>query len=361
MDSSELSKTLSFTAEQLKAAHLWSIEQWRQNISKLAPEQITLILPLASQEQDPASWKKKIRAAIDTLNTPQQLEAVGRTASFEQISEVLSWIAKNKDANQAKLFPFFVGMPQEVFLLLLMQASPEQQTLLKEESITEPIQHQLTLLTHSLSSISNSQNQTFNTLEMQLNSLDLTTIDPDQIIAQEKAIELLRETCLNTQLFSSKALALAWNSNRTDLIEKLSSIKEQSQKLSELAIGYPMISNSPPTGLYATLQNRLNVVFIDDNNKPLNDDEPALEALVKFSIWYISDYWEIGLLPHILDLSQLNQSSALEKERMEDRLYLFEEVKKNLKKINLFTLGDLKKHKIYSKVALKNYIREHLR
>lgn len=357
MDSSEFSKTLSFTAEQLKTANLWSIEQWRKNIPTLSPEQITIILPLASQEQDFASWKKKIHATIETLSTPQQLEAVGRTASFEQASEVLSWIAEKKDSNQAKLFPFFVGMSQEVFLSLLMQAPPEQQTLLKEESISEPIQHQLTLLTHSLSSISNSQNQTFSTLEMQLNSLDLTTIGPDQIIVQEKAIELLRETCLNTQLFSSKALALAWNSNRTDLIEKLSSIKEQSQKLSELAIGYPRIPNSPPTGLYAILENHLNTVFIDDNNKPLSDDEPALEALVKFSIWYISDYWEIGLLPHILDLSQYNQDTVSEKERTS----LFENVKKNLEKINLFTLGDLKKHKLYSKSALKNYIREHLR
>lgn len=359
MDSLDLSKASPFTNEQLNTAHQWSMEDWRQNIPKLSPDQITLILPFATPEKDPTAWKVKTHAVIESLNTPQQLEAVGRTASFEQICEILSWIAAGKDLNQAKLFPLFVGMSQETFLMLLIHASPIQQTLLKQESVSEPVQHHLTLLTHALSSTSDSQNQTFSNLEMQLSSLDLTIIEPDQIAEQEKNIEFLRETCLNTQHLSSKALVITWNSNRTDLIEKLSSIKEQSQKLANLAIGHPRYSDSPSSGLHAILEARLNSVFRDENNKLISDDEPALEALVQFSIWYINDYWEVGLLPHIPTSAELELDSTdtTEQQRIDYRKHLFDEVKENLKRLGLITLQDLKEKRIYSKAALKDFIK----
>lgn len=362
MDSFDLPKSTSFTAEQLSTANQWPIEKWRDIIPKLSPDQIALILPLATPEQDLISWKDKTHAVIEILKTPQQLEAVGRAVSFEQIYEILSWITENRDLNQVKLFPLFVGISQELFFMLLMQASSAQQLLLKQESISEPIQHHLTLLTHALSTTSESQNQTFSNLEMQLESLNLAIMTPEQISEQENVIEFLRETCLNTQLVSSKALAIAWNSNRTDLIEKLSSIKEQSQKLSNLAIGHPKLQDFPATGLYAILENRLNSVFNDENNIPLSEDEPALEALVKFSIWYINDYWEVGLLPQIstTEKLQLNSESVTEQEQIDYRKDLFAIVEKNLEKIGLLTLKDLKKNKIYSKAALKNFIQSNL-
>jgi len=358
MDPFDPSKTASFPAEQLTTANQWSTEKWRDNLPKLSPDQIASILPIPTPQQDPISWKDKTHALIEVLNTPQQLEAVGRAVSFEQICEILSWITENKDLHQAKLFPLFVGMPQGLFLLLLVQATPAQQILLKQESISEPIQHQLTLLTHSLSSISGNQNQAFSNLEIKFGLLDLAIIGPDQIIEQEGLIEFLRETCLKTQLVSSKALALAWNSNRTDLIEKLSSAKEQSHKLAHSLIGQPKLPDSQATGLYALLENRLNSVFNDENNMPLSDDEPALEALVKFSIWYINDYWEVGLLPHIStqEKLQLDAEAVSEQEQIDYRKDLFALVKNNLEKIGLSTLQDLKKNKIYSKAALKNFI-----
>ena len=298
---------------------------------------------------------------IDLLNTPQHLEAMGRAASFVQFCEILSYIAAGKDVNQAKLFSLFVGMSQEVFLPLLLQATKEQENILRRESLSEPIQHHLTLLTHGLLTISDKQNQTFSTLEMQLGSLDLATISAAQIIEQEKAIEVFRETCTKTQFICSKALAIAWNSTRMDLIEKLSSIKEQSQKLSNVSIGHPQLPDSPATGLYATFESRLESVFFDENNKVLGNDEPAIEAMVKFCIWYINDYWEVGLLPHVRSLSELDRDSNVpsEREKIDHLKFLFSEVSKNLERLNLRTLEDLKKNKIYSKIALKDFIMSH--
>lgn len=360
MEPLDFSKTGTFTIEQLSTANQWPKEKWRDNLPKLSPDQVALIVPLATSQQDPISWKEKTHAIIEVLNTPQQLEAVGRSVSYEQIYEILSFISDNKEKIQTKLFPLFVGIPQSLFLLLLVQASPELQSLLKQESISEPVQHHLTLLTHALATTSDSQSQTFNALETHLETFDLATTTPDQISEQQKVIEFLRETCLNTQLVASKALAIAWNSNRTDLIEKLSWIKEHSQKLSHSLIGHPKLQESPAAGLYAILETRLDSVFNDENNLPLNDDEPALEALIKFSIWYIKDYWEVGLLPQVSDLADLQMNSELEsvtaQEQIDHRKDLFAAVKNNLDKLGLSTLKDLKKHKIYSKTALKDFI-----
>ncbi|MBA3816000.1 MAG: hypothetical protein H0X29_05690 [Parachlamydiaceae bacterium] len=361
MDSLDLSNNPPFTSEQLADANEWSTEQWQQNIPKLSPDQIAIILPIATPQHDPNLWKDKIHTVIEVLKTPQQLEAVGRTATIEQTSEILSWI-NSKQVNQPKLFSLFLGMPQIIFLQLLVQATPEEQNILKQESLSEPIQHHLTLLTHELSSASTSHNQAFSALEMQLRSLDLETTDSEQINELEKIIELFRDACLSTQFLSSKALAIAWNSGRTDLIEKLSSFKEQSQKLSNDAIGQSSGPDASACGLYEIFENRLNSVFNDDNNNPLSDDEPTIEALVKFSIWYIKDYWEIGLLPHIsqaqLEL-ELAPSAAIKDEGKDFRKQLFDDVHKNLEKLGLVNLQNLKKNKIYSKTALKNYILSH--
>jgi len=96
----------------------------------------------------------------------------------------------------------------------------------------------------------------------------------------------------------NKALQLAWNSNRVDLIEKLSTAKETCQKFVISIIGHPRHAVNPPTGLYARLEARLNAVFgnpSDPNDiEAAGNDEPAMEALVKFSIWYLKDYWDLG-------------------------------------------------------------------
>lgn len=65
-----LDQTLPFPAEELASAHLWTIEQWHQNTPKLSPDQIASILPLATQENDPNSWKNKIHAVIESINNP---------------------------------------------------------------------------------------------------------------------------------------------------------------------------------------------------------------------------------------------------------------------------------------------------
>lgn len=362
MDSIDSSKNLSFTNEELNSANQWSLDEWRLNILNVSRDQMARIIPLINSTNDPDSWKDKIHIVVTTFNTLEQLESFSRASSFEQIYEAISWIIDNKDKNQAKFYPLFVGMSHENFLMLLLHGSGDHVAVLKQESISEPVQHHLTLLTHTLTSALEIQNQLFNNLERQIGALDKTSIDSDLIDNLNAGIQALLNSCKGTELVTSKALLLAWNSNRSDLIEKLSQIKEHAQKLEKLGVGQPKSSDALSTGLYTLIDKALDNVFRDEQGEVIDDNEPALEALVQFSIWYIKDYWEVGLLPHINDAQELelDYSSATEAEQIKHRTVLFETVKNNLEKIGLKTLKDLKENQIYSKAALEIYIKRNL-
>lgn len=360
MDFVDAAEIQSLQPEQLwHLAMQWSPEQWKSHAAKLNPDQIPAVLPAATEEHDPHHWKEKTCAIFEGLNTPLQLEAAGRVLSNPQVNVIASWAASSKEPLHEKLFPLFIGMPHQTFLQLLLNASPDQLTLLKQEGITEPIQHHLTLLIHELTAQIANCGMALSAFEEEIATLNLDSIDVVQIEQEEGKIQQLHQECDSIQSTTSRALAVAWNTNRTDIIEKLSKIKEQSQKFLTQIIGAPRSISSNPTGLYLALEKRLDTVFISpDEIESIDDEEPVIEALVKFSVWYLKDYWEIGLLPNIHDpnLLDLDPNTHSERERTEYREQLFSTVESNLQKLGFYTLCDLKESKIYSKKALKDYI-----
>ena len=166
---------------------------------------------------------------------------------------------------------------------------------------------------------------------------------------------------------ANKALAIAWNTNRLDLIESFSKVKDSCQKYTAYGIGEPKTLRAAATGLYGKLDQSLFAVFGDPKDpsdlEALKETEPAMEALVKFSVWYLKDYWEMGLLPSVTNQEDLdlNMEQHTETERAAYREKLFNEVKKNLQKIGLFSVSDLKKAHIFSKKTLHEYIEENLK
>lgn len=360
MDITEASEYHQLSPEQLLLkAKDWTADQWKSLIDKMAIEQIAVIIPLATENHDPAHWRQKTRAVIEGLSNPKKIEEVGRVCSAHQIQEIISLSATIKDSLKEKLFPLFIGMPHEVFLRLLIDATPKQLSILKQESLTEPVQHHLTLLTHDLSSRMAQANSSATAFELAVQNLNLVDIDLRQINIEHDKIITLLTSCNSINFISSKALSLAWNTNRTDLIEKLSKIKEQSQRLILQVIGKERSASSAPSGLFLLLEKRLDSVFSSPNDiEALNDEEPATEALVKFSVWYLQDYFDIGLLPDIqhIDQLELDPQNYSEKERSNHREILFQTAEQHLEQLGLFTLSDLKQAKIYSKKALKDFI-----
>lgn len=228
--------------------------------------------------------------------------------------------------------------------------------------ITEPVQHHLTVLTHEIVHQIPEYATKIDDLEQEianLNPAEMGHSDLKNIVHRIEEGAKFYEKTINK---INKVLTLAWNTNRTDLIEKLSVAKEISQKLIGSLVGSRRTISSEPTGLFAKLEDHLNrvygILYDQQDIEALEDDEPAIEALVKFSIWYLRDYWEIGLLPKITDPAdlELEASHFPHDHKMEFRENIYNEVINNLSKLGLNYVKDLKEARIYSKATLIDYI-----
>lgn len=285
-----------------------------------------------------------------------QLEAAGKNLSQAQVYAILDYAAEADPQFHWKLSPLLVGMPHTLFSQLLLAASPQQLEILKLEAITEPVQHQLTMLTHEIT----------HPLPHVLDQLDHLAADIALLpVAASKDPAVLKRQLKeqahwhkSTLEMINKILTLAWNSNRPDLIDKLSHAKEWCQRTLSHTIGQPKTPFGQASGLFAKLDENLAAVFSPGAIDAADDDEPAIEGLSKFSLWYLKDYHQIGLLPQIRDPDALDLDPAThsEQERLQHREKLLEAVQQNLAKMGLATVKDLKQAGIFSAEDLKAHI-----
>lgn len=354
----------NFSLEEIKN---WAIhhkdDELKSHISKMSSEQLGTVISKIGEKSDP-DWKSKTCAIITGLTDIQQLEVAAKYLNLSQILEILE-NSQNWDSGlkQSKLPSLFVGMPHQLFSEMLGNTSQQHLDVLKYESITEPLQHHLMLFIHQATNKINEFSDSLAILEKEIQQVDLEEITHQEINKIRTKIEEIRHQFLFLLEKINRCLAIAWNTNRPDLVDKVSSLKEYCQR-AYLFIGVPGSVLVKTSGLYEILDQRLNNIFGNPNNpqdiEALSDDEPIIEALTKFSVWYIQHYWEIGLLPSIhtqneLDLDPKNHS---EKERLTYREKLFSEVEANLHRLGLMTLKDLKVREIYSKRGLINFIQE---
>lgn len=282
-----------------------------------------------------------IRSSILETDEPSILESVGKKISYENLRAVKELLFINLN----KFPPILVGLSPNVFFQFMVDADEKEIQILKSLSTTEPLQHQLTILAHHLEKYNRTCENCIEILsnEIQgLNTLEMKKADVNEI---EKKISKIKHDLEGLKWMSNKVLSLAWNSSRLDLIESLSHTKERVDYL--LAKDFNDDKNNfSPTNIYHILYSRLLNVFYGTNEfEALKDEEPALEGISKLSIWYIKDYIELGILP--------NSQSCENNE-----IALLDVVSKNLSKIGLSTVLDLKQACIFSKPSLKEYIQE---
>jgi hypothetical protein len=288
-----------------------------------------------------------LEVRISALTSTSDLEAAGRTLDATQALTLLNLTLQGKTGLREKLNPLFVGMQSAVFRNMLASCSGEQLTLLQQEAMSEAVPHHLTLLAHALEGESKAWNTSLTLLEIEISSLPSEPQEPSDIAKISMVIDSLQAA--GEQMFEllKRALALGWNTERADLIEHLSRLKEQCQKT---RVFY--FENG--TNLKAVLTAKLNALF----DESMRDEEPAIEALVRFSIWYPKDYWEIGLLPEIAAADQLEPAGQSEEQRLAHRNQLYQKASQNLEQLGLKTLSDLKRQLIYSKTALRNFLKK---
>lgn len=306
-------------------------------------------------------WKIKIVAILQALKDKTQLEVAGGSLSVPQLLAFFDNNFLSQEDGFNKLLAILVGMSHQTFSELLGEISDHQLHVLLQTSLFEPLQHHLTILNHELSNKFTLANVDLERLYQEIKHLSMENIGRNELIDIKNRINDISLEFNKSLVKINHALKLAWNTHRADLVENLNRLKNNYVHTLSYFIGHPE-TPSGATGLYEQLQEQIYTVFGNpyDLNDPeaLSNGEPAIEALVKFSIWYLKDYWTIGLLPNIQSESELELdiNSHNEQERASHREKLFFEVQSNLEKMHLKTLWDLKKAHIYSKKALIEYL-----
>lgn len=353
--------TLIGAEESAQIALRLPSHQLAEVVTHFSPEQLQATLVCLVPEFD-SDWQAKVRAFLTSLIQRHQLEAAGRVLTPEQMITLLDLCVDDSVGLKEKLQFILVGMPQTIFEATLHLASPLQLRVFKELGSTESIQHHLTLLIHELARLSEDYAIDMDDLERQIDLYDVTQVRQGDIDGFVHHIEDTL-TFFHQGLYTIDiALSLAWNTTREDLIDRLTILKENWLRYLQFAIGRPGDGVHPATALYAKLEAKLNTIFGSPGSpEALTDDDPAIEALAALALWVLQDYWEVGLIPGIESVEQLDLApgSRTEKERALFREKLARITQDNLSAIGLSTVGDLKRAHIYSRNMLIRYVQKH--
>lgn len=344
---------------QMSALNMTSVDLGRE-INKMTNEQITLVISAIQPERE-RDWEGKLQSLYKNIQKTEQFEAFGKGLSLSQCLFLLETL-KNEPDHHKHLSSILVGLPQPVFLSILRSASAPQMATLQNEGLSEAIQHHLTIYHHEMTKKVEQELLILEALPIEIQTLDTRYLNRQDVEKVEEKINRSQLSFSEITENINRALLLAWNTNRIDLIERLSYLKEQCLRVQTLEIGSARNKRTPPSGLFLILENHLSTVFDNSENRnemqPLEDDDPAIEALARFSLWYLEDYWKIGLLPNITDEKalSLDSKSYSEKQCLEHREELVRQIYENLQNLCLVTVQDLKAAGIYSKNMLKTYI-----
>lgn len=277
--------------------------------------------------------EQELKNKITSLHDPHELELLGKNLNSTEFFALFS-ILKQDHKVIEKLNAILAGISHDVFFEVLPKLSAMEIQLLQQESATIPVQHHLTALSLEKTKVLKEIETTYASLETFIEHIEvdkLRVIDCTELLNKIRDLQSLAESQLD---LLNQGLKLAWNSDRADLIENLSFLKETILKYKLQFI----------RELSEELKNKFNSVYAD-----FNDDKiPVMEALTKLSVWHLKDYFDLGLLPE-------DAKPLLDK--VQDRQRLISQIKKNLEKINLVTLEDLKTAHIYSKKALQEFLK----
>lgn len=329
------------------------------DISKVSPEQLVTIVSHLNENFDP-DWRSKIKSIFSGLENREQLLHFGKALNHLQALEVIDVVSEKEAVHYHKFLPILVGLGHKVYEEMVLSATERQIQVLKLEGITEAIQHHLTVLLHDWVKDIDGHSSILRSLLNEINFLDLTKVTKGSLDGLRMMLVSITEYYNKMINKINITLAIAWNTNRPDLIEKFTAIKDGCMKYNSIVIGHPHTLDETSTGLYALLEKKLNSVFSggEDSGNEIQDilenDDPAIEGLTKLDVWYLEDYWKIGLLPGITDPKILKEDGqSKEKEH-----YYFLAVA-NLENIGLKTIQDLEKNDIFSKNMLVDYIHDH--
>lgn len=341
--------------------HLFdSPEAYAHLVAQSTPEQFNEALPhfslpeladcfvLLQQNKESVQGDEKLKHLFQYLCSEKKLRPLGENLTLEKFLSILNFLTHHSSV-QERLSDILVGLQPQVFSSALLFFQTEQLALFKDDRLLEPLQYHLTQFVHEGEALYRKINDQIEQFEENLRFVKPEELTEDTLHELIIPIDAYRTQLLQILEKVSTALSIAWNTDRIDLIEKLSNMNEKLQHQLTHIVGHPASENFPSSGLYLELKNSLSMIY----DSSLQDDDASVEGLTRLSIWHLKDYWALGLLPEIHQLEDLEVSPN--QEGMEPH-HLFSDVQKRLEQLKIGTVGDLKRENIFSKPLLKNYI-----
>lgn len=332
-----------------------SLEQFKENLPHFSFEDIAESFTLL-QTQPTIDSKEKLTFLFQFVDSSGGFETLGKHLSLPRFLNLLNFLSLHPTSQQ-RLTYILAGLQSPIFSKALNFFQPHHLALFKDEGLLEPLQYHLTQFIHEGESLFKQINQEADRFEKDFPSITQDELTSDQLNGLIHQIDICRNQILDFLDRASIALSIAWNTDRIDLIEKLSTINESMQHQLAAVIGHQASNDMQSTGLYATLEKVFSSIF----DASLKEDDASVEGLTRLSIWHLKDYWELGLLPHIDRLEELDLDPGQfnDIKRSAHHQDLFSQVQLQLERLKIGTVGDLKREYLFSRPLLKAYIDRH--
>lgn len=312
-----------------------------EQFASLSLEELAAHFTLHQQKRDDET-EINLDPLLQFLNTHQKWESLGSILNENQLLNIMNYLIGHSPEQLAEIL---IGLQPKVFSNALSSFQEEHLALFKNESLLEPLQYHLTQFIHEGESILEILHDKIERFESDLKTVKITELTGEQFQRMIGTVHSFRIEILHFLEKTSAALLIGWNTERIDLIEKLSNLNEKLQFILGHVVGHPVSENLASTGLYYSLKKSLSSIF----DASLKDEDASLEGLSRLSVWHLKDYWEMGLLPGMGGPQFLKLSEQHPQE-------LFTLVQATLEKLNIGTVGDLKRENIFSKDLLITYI-----
>lgn len=328
-------------------------------VLEVEAETLTALMPKIDAGADD-EWKAKTMAVVEALEDRELLEAVAQGMGTHQAGLVL--MVEGQTNSHPLLSPLWVGLRPEVFDVLISTASVKQLQIMQHEAAYEPLQSRLLDLAERHREREQSFDKEIRQLAQEITGITNNSLTQAMLQDIRDGLENLRERIDEASHKLDKALAIAWNSDRADLVDTYTTLKERFHRDAVYGVGFPLNGPEAASGLYAELQNKLERPFMvshdPEENGFLEGNAPGAEALARLSVWYLKDYWEIGLLPGLTDkdVAEIQAIRRLSDEETVHRETMRQQALGRLADIGLTTVKDFRDKEIFSKQMLIDYV-----
>lgn len=256
--------------------------------------------------------------ALDKLSDRQAIEKFVSTLSVEDTTELFFLVGEDPEKYKEKIPSLIKGA--SLFALIAMIATEERviEKLFKKYLKEEFFQHQLFL------SLDEFQKAIFSLDTESAAFLKQAIQNPDTSYRElEKTVQTILQHCKSMVETENRFLKFIWQTERPDLIDRGSKLKEELIRAKEQLEKLPLL-------------------FTEAKNTQFSspDDASAIEALPDLGISYPDQ------------LAQFAKELGTKTEKPA------EYIQERLQKAGLRSVKALKEHKLYSKALLKRYLEE---